>query len=236
MPTEAALVYFVRDSTDGLRLAREQRQVPATDPLVGAVQTMLAGPADPDYENPWPSGAGVIAVTTSGDVTTVNLTEAAWPTGLDDRTLHAMADQLVWTVTEQAGADGAVALQIDGRPVGEWGDLTWTPNLRRVDPLAARVLVSIDSPLDAATVTSPVTIRGDAAVYEAVLPWRVLDASGAEVQSGSAQTAAGQEFALYTFDVTLPPGEYTVEIREDDVGAGEGHEPDVDTRTFTVEG
>ena len=236
VPTETALVYFVRDSTGGLRLGREERQVPAADPVAGAVQTMLAGPVDPDYTNPWPSTAAVIAVTTSGDVTTVNLNADAWPSGLDARTMHAMADQLVWTVTEQTGADGAVALQIDGRPVGEWGDLTWSGNLRRADPFAARVLVSIDSPVDGATVASPVTISGDAAVYEAVLPWRVLDAAGAEVQTGSARTAMGQEFADYAFTVTLPPGEYTVEIREDDVGDGEGHQPDVDTRAFTVSG
>ena len=136
VPTETALVYFVRDSTGGLRLGREERQVPAADPVAGAVQTMLAGPVDPDYTNPWPSTAAVIAVTTSGDVTTVNLNTDAWPSGLDARTLHAMADQLVWTVTEQTGADGAVALQIDGRPVGEWGDLTWSGNLRRAGDIS----------------------------------------------------------------------------------------------------
>jgi hypothetical protein len=77
-------------------------------------------------------------------------------------------------------------------------------------------------------------VAGEAAAFEANVPWRVLDASGAEVTSGFATTSEGQVFAPYSFTVDLPPGAYTVEISEDDPSGGAGGTPMSDTRTITV--
>jgi hypothetical protein len=76
---------------------------------------------------------------------------------------------------------------------------------------------------------------GEAAVFEAVVTWRVLDESGAEVIGGNTMTAEGQTFAPFMFPVVLDPGTYTVEITEDDPSAGEGGVPMSDTRTVTIE-
>ena len=131
----------------------------------------------------------------------------------------------------------AVAHTTAGAPAGElWGVLSWDGPRTRDDPYSARVLVSIDTPVDGSPVTSPVVVAGDAAVFEATLPWRVLSEAGVVVEEGFTNTAAGQEFADYRFEVALPPGRYTIEIREDDPSDGEGRRPDVDTRTVVVGG
>ena len=79
------------------------------------------------------------------------------------------------------------------------------------------------------------TISGDAAAFEANVPWRILDAEGAEVEAGFTMTSEGQTFAPFSFEVELPAGEYVVEISEDDPSDGAAGTPMVDTRSFTVE-
>lgn len=240
-PTQAAetavLVYFLRESKAGIRLGREERLVPTGDVLRGAVEAMINGPIDPDYLTSWPEGTEVLDITTSGDVTTVDLSGDARLTTMGSEGSEAAAEQLVWTVTGLQGEDTAVMLTIDGVPAGElWGVIDWSEPRSRGDQFVVRVPVSIDSPLDQATVTSPVTIRGDAAVFEANLPWRVLDANGEVVEEGAAMTTDGTTFAPYTFTLDLPPGDYTVEVAEDDPSGGEGGGVDTDTRRIIVEG
>lgn len=237
VPTQPELVYFPRTSNNGVRLGREVHEVPQSDPLKGVLEAMIAGPVDPDYLSGWPVGTRVLSATTQGTVTTVDLSAEARTTTLAPEATLAHADQLIWTVTELVGADTAVRLTIDGQPVGDlWGAGGWAEPRPREDAFGARVLVSIDTPSDGATVASPVVVTGDAAAHEATLPWRVLDGAGAVVEEGVVKTAEGMTFAPYTIEVTLPPGTYTIEVREDDLGPGEGHKPDVDTRKVTVAG
>ncbi|HZL03010.1 MAG TPA: Gmad2 immunoglobulin-like domain-containing protein, partial [Cellulomonas sp.] len=77
-------------------------------------------------------------------------------------------------------------------------------------------------------------VTGEAAVFEAVLHWAVLDAGGVEVSSGVTMTAEGQTFAPYAFEVELTPGAYTVVITEDDPSDGAGGTPMSDSRAVTV--
>ncbi|MDO5535193.1 MAG: Gmad2 immunoglobulin-like domain-containing protein [Propionibacteriaceae bacterium] len=238
-PVQDAYVYFPRASSRGVRLGREVRPVEQDDPLVGALEAMIAGPLDPDYTTRWDADTTVNEVTTSGGVTTVDLSaDARDGGGMSVQQAAAQADQLVWTVTEFVGAETKVMLTIDGTPAGRlWGAVTWDePRARDIDPLGARVLVSVDTPTEGARVSSPVVITGDAAAHEANVPWRVLDAAGAVVADGFTATDAPIEFAPYRIEVTLPPGEYTIEVREDDISDGEGFRPDIDTRRFVVEG
>jgi hypothetical protein len=77
-------------------------------------------------------------------------------------------------------------------------------------------------------------VSGEAAAFEANVPWRVLDPAGAEVATGFTTTSEGQVFAPFTFTVDLEPGTYTVEISEDDPSDGAAGTPMTDTRTVTV--
>lgn len=239
-PAEAAqtvTAYYLVDTRAGLRLARETRDVPGEDPLVAAVEAMVAGADDPDYTTSWDPGTEVLGVTEEAGLITVDLSEDARTANIGSEGAALMIQQLVWTVTDTADDDGAgVALTIAGEPAGElWGAVSWDGPVTREDAVDVRVLVQIDEPAEGATVTSPVTVSGEAAVFEANLPWTVLDSSGAEVQSGFTMTAEGQTFAPYSFDVELEPGTWTIVITEDDPSDGEAGEPMTDSRTVTVE-
>lgn len=236
-PQVGALIYFPRDSTAGVRLARERHPVPADRQLDGAIEAMLAGPSDPDYLRGWAPGTRLLGATTTGDVTTVDLSAEARTTTLGSEASAALVDQLVWTVTEVTGPASKVALTIEGKPAGElWGVLTWDSPQARRDALDVRVPVAIDSPLEGVRAVSPVLVSGNAAVFEATLPWRVLDAGGHAVLEGTTMTEEGQAFSDFSFDVGLPPGTYVVEIREDDPSGGAAGPVDVDTRTIVITG
>lgn len=233
----AALVYFAIDGPNGARLVREPHDVAAGTPARGAVEAMIAGPDDPDYSSTWNEATRVLGISDNAGVVTVDLSGEARTANAGSEFAALMKQQLIWTVTEQLGADKRVMLHIDGQPAGElWGVVDWTAPEARADWLDTLLLVSIDNPAEGDEVTSPVTISGQAAVFEATLPWRILDADDQVVQQGVTNTAEGQTMAPYSFQVTLPPGEYTVEVTEDDPSAGAGGALDVDDRDFTVTG
>jgi hypothetical protein len=50
--------------------------------------------------------------------------------------------------------------------------------------------------------------------FEANVPWRILDAEGAEVEAGFTMTSEGQTFAPFSFEVELPGGR----VRRRDIG------------------
>lgn len=234
--TTTVRVYSMADTRTGLRLARESRDVTAGDPLVLAVEEMIAGPDDPDYSTAWDPGTEVLGVTQTEDVLTVDLSEDARTANIGSEGAALMIQQLVWTVTDAAGTDdAAVVLTIAGEPAGElWGAVVWDGPVTRADPMSVRMLVQIDEPREGAATGTSVTVSGEAAVFEAVLPWSVLDSTGAEVTSGTTMTAEGQAFAPFSFTVDLEPGTYTVVITEDDPSGGAGGTPTSDTRTITV--
>jgi hypothetical protein len=128
-----------------------------------------------------------------------------------------------------------VQLTIDGAVAGElWGVLDWNGPIGREAAEDVRTFVQIDSPREGAEVRSPVTVTGDAAAFEANVPWRVLNAAGAEVTSGFTTAAEGMRHAPFSFQVNLAPGSYTVEISEDDPSDGAAGTPGTDTRSITV--
>ena len=229
-----AAVYYVIDTRTGLRLAPEPHDV-SGDAVQAAVERMIAGPDDPDYTSTWNPATEVLGVT-MGDPITVDLSEDARTASVGSPGAAIMIQQLVHTVTAAAGEESAgVLLTIEGEPAGElWGAVEWSEPVTREAPLDVQHLVQIDTPREGATATSPVTVSGQAAVFEATLPWKVLDESGAEVASGSAMTAEGQTFAPYTFEVELEPGTYSIVITEADPSAGEAGESMSDSKTVTV--
>lgn len=229
-------VYAMTDTRAGLRLTREPRPVEGPDPVAAAVAAMIAGPQDPDYTSPWDPGTEVLGVTERDGVIVVDLSGAARTANVGSQGAALMVQQLVHTVTDAAGDPAApVLLTIDGQPAGElWGAVMWHDQVTRADPLDVRSLVAIDEPAERAAVTSPVTVAGEAAAFEATLVWSVLDAADSVVQEGSATTSEGQTFAPYRFTVDLPPGTYTVVVTETDPSDGAAGTPMSDSRTITV--
>ena len=107
------------------------------------------------------------------------------------------------------------------------------PLISRGDPYALRSLVQIDAPADGTTITSPVTVTGEAAVFEATLHWAVVSGT-TTISTGVASTDEGQVFAPFRFTIALPPGHYTVQISEDDPSDGAGRPVLTDSRTITT--
>lgn len=234
--TVEVAVYAMTDTRAGLRLTREPRAVEGPDPVAAAVTAMIAGPVDPDYTSPWDPGTEVLGVSERDGVVVVDLSGAARDANVGSEAAALMVQQLVHTVTDAAGDPAApVLLTLDGRPAGElWGAVVWQDPVTRADPLDVRSLVAMDRPAEGARVTSPVTVAGEAAAFEATLGWTVLDAAGSVVQEGFTMTPEGQTFAPYRFTVDLPPGTYTVVVTETDPSDGAAGTPMSDSRTITV--
>jgi hypothetical protein len=234
--TVAIPAYYVLDTRAGLRLARETTEVETDDPVATAVERMIAGPADPDYSTTWNPATQVLGISRQGETIVVNLSEDARTANVGSPGAALMIQQLVYTATDAAEEEAApVQLLIEGEPAGElWGAVVWDEPVTREDPLNVRMLVQIDVPGEGADVDSPVEVSGDAAAFEANVPWKVLDADGAEVQAGFTLTSEGQTFAPFSFSVDLDPGTYTIVITEDDPSGGAGGTPMSDSKTVTV--
>lgn len=85
---------------------------------------------------------------------------------------------------------------------------------------------SIDAPTPGSTVTGPaVQVTGEGTAFEATLNYRVTVAGTEEVVAeGWTMGGANGEIGPYTIELTLEPGEYTVQVWEPD--ASDGESPD----------
>ncbi|MCL3859571.1 Gmad2 immunoglobulin-like domain-containing protein [Actinotalea sp. K2] len=232
------VAYYLVDTRAGLRLARELGEGTGTDAVVASVQAMVDGADDPDYSTAWDPATEVLSVGPGADGTiVVDLSAQARQANIGSQGAALMIQQLVHTVTAAAEDETAgVLLTIDGEPAGElWGTVVWDEPVTRADPLEVRVLVQIDEPREGTVTSSPITVSGEANVFEATVLWSVLDADGTEVAADFTTTAEGQTFAPFTFSVDLEPGTYTVVISESDPSDGEAGTPMSDSRSVTVE-
>ncbi len=232
-------VYYLIDTPNGLRLAREfQRTEEAAGAAVAAVSRMLSQPAaDPDYSSPWNAAARVRSVDVSDDVIRVDLTQDVREASVGAAAADLAVQQLVYTVTAALQQDLPVALLIEGEPAGElWGHVVWDQPVSRAPALDVRLLVQINDPGEGVSVPASFTVTGEAATFEANLPWKILDGSGAVVQQGSGMTAEGQTLAPFEFriDFTGAPGSYVLQIEEDDPSDGEGGPVMIDDKSITI--
>lgn len=237
-PARETGVWFQVDTARlGLRLARELRDLPADDPVRAGVEAMIAGPDDPDYASPWNPETEVLATGVEDGRITVDLSADARTSNVGSAGAALMIQQLVYTATDAAGTPRAqVELLVDGQPAGElWGAVAWDGPVGREDADDVRMLVQIDAPREGQVVTGPLTVNGEANVFEATVVWRILDAGGELVDSSFVTTTEAFTFAPFEFGIVLDPGTYVVEIQEDDPSAGEAGPPMTDTRTVTIE-
>lgn len=229
-------VYYVVDTRTGFRLARERKTVSVKRAVESAVRAMFRPADDPDYSTTWNSATKVRNVSRTGGVVTVDVSGDARRANVGSEGAALMIQQLVYTATSATNDRDRVRLTIDGQPAGElWGVVSWDEPVGRANPLDVRQLVQIDAPGEREVVTSPVIVEGDAAVFEANLPWQVLDEARHVVAHGNATTSEGQRFASFRFEVRLRPGTYSIEITEDDPSGGVAGPRMVDSRTVVVQ-
>lgn len=231
-------VYYATETGTELRLVREFRDLPdAGGAALTAARGVLAGePLDPDYVGLWDPAGTVLGVEESEGTIAVDLSEAATTTTTGSAGALLAVQALVYAVTGALQSDDPVRILVEGEPVDElFGVLDVSEPIARADPISVRLLVQINDPNEGDVVGTPVTVSGEAAVFEATLPWQVLTPAGEVVQAGVTQTAEGQTFAPFSFEVTLDPGEYVVIITEDDPSDGAGGPLDTDSRGIVVE-
>lgn len=232
-------VYYSVEAPQGLRLAREFHSTQTADPIADAIRHMVGAPHDPDYGSLWLPSTEVLSVVIQDGTIVVDLQSPA--TSAQTEADEAMAvQQLVYTATaatfaatEQSLND--VRVLVDGAPAEIFSSVDLTQPQQRADELSTRLLVQVEVPDEGAITTSPVTISGTAAAFEAALEWEVRSDDGSEIESDTAATEEGQKFSPFSFTVELDPGTYQIEVRDTDASGGEGPGPTSDTKTFTVE-
>lgn len=235
----AVPVYYVADTPAGMRLAREWRRVDgAPTAAEGAIGLMFAPSLVPDYASLWNPATEVRSVEIRDGAIKVDLSLPAGSEPVAADHAELAVQQLVYTATaavSRAGGDGALPVRIlvDGERIPELAGVDVSAALGRAHAVETRLLVQLNDPYEGQTVTTPVLIRGEAAVFEANVLWEIRQ-DGEVVADGHATAAEAFRFSEFTFQVDLPPGEYTVVVSESDPSGGEGRPPMSDARTFVV--
>jgi hypothetical protein len=230
-------VYFVGTTPSGPRLFAEQHATPSRDlALDTAVAEAVAGSAaDVDYHSPWPSGTTVRAARLSDAVLTVDLSGrvATRPAHTTAAEAALGLQQLIYTAQAAVGKKLPVTFLLDGRPSTT---LLGQPSSRPVQASSADATlasVSVTSPSDGVTVSSPFTVRGRAAAFEGNVQWELVQGEN-QVQSGFATASECCSLSPYSFTVKAPPGNYTLRVHDEDPSDGEGTAPTQDTKNITV--
>lgn len=236
---ETVPVYYLVDAAGDFRIAREFHTAEITSSrAAAAVELMLSVPAaDPDYFSPWNPATKVRSVVVAEDLITVDLSADARIASVGSDAAGAAVQQLIYTVTAAEQRTVPVSLLIEGQPAGElWGHVVWDAPISRAPILETRLLVQINDPAEGTAVPATFTVTGEAATFEAVVPWRITDSTGMVVQSGSAMTTEGFTMSPFEFTIafTGQPGTYTLQVREDDPSGGEGGPVMTDDKTITI--
>lgn len=201
-----------------------------------AVERSVTGRADdPDYGTRWPSGSSLRKAQLTGGVLSVDLhgNLASRPAGMSPADAALALDQVVRSAQSAFRSSLPVSFLLDGRPTPT---LLGLPVDRSVVGASDEKLspVQVDSPSDGATVASPFTVTGRAAAFEANVQWELVQGSTV-VEQGFTTAAECCTLSPYTFDVSAPPGDYTLVVHDEDASGGaEGAGQVEDTKRVTV--
>lgn len=238
-PDLEATLYFLGDTALGLRLYPEVRTIPGDpDPALAAARALVdAGlaPLDPDLASPWTgAGARVNGITRTADEVVVDLHPGNLNVGAEAE--QRAIEQLLWTLVAADPDIEAMRITADGEPLESLAG--------HVDTLVAFTLgpddavlapVTIAEPEEGDEVASPVTVTGEACVFEANVAWELL-LDGTRVDSGS--TLASEACPVrspWSVDLgDLEPGTYVFRALE--YSAKDGSLVSEDSKTFTVTG
>jgi hypothetical protein len=223
-PTELDLVAELHDIND------------ASDPLETALAGLIDGslaPLDPDYRSLW-TGATLVSIERDGDVLRVDLSGPLTNVGAEAE--GVAIEQLVWTATSIEPSIRALVFTIDGAtPETLGGHVDARGEFVRGLPESTLTPVQIDTPAEAASVSSPLRATGVACVFEATFGWELLQ-GGTVIEEGFAMSAEScPARAPWSLDLgPRPAGEYTLVITE--YSMKDGSVAATDSKTFTVTG
>ncbi len=229
-------LYYVADTTNGLRLYRETRLRPRTPGVVrDAVAAMLGeAPLDDDYVSPWAAGTRVLGVKIDGDVAVVDLSKEAAVTNGGSAAAEMAVQQLVWTVHDAATSIRAVRILVEGKaPADFWGALALVEPVERApsENVLGPVWLNV-SP--GAELRRGQKFGGEATVFEATVSWEWLR-DGKVVNEGFSTAEKGAPGrGDWSATVDVPPGDYV--LRAFAESAQDGSRMFVDDKDVRVTG
>lgn len=229
-------VYYLGDTRAGVRLFREFHRVQG-DRLTAALGLAVKGGADdPDYRTGWPHGTSVRGASTDRRTVTVDLSGTsltARPSGATRAEARQALNALVFTADGVTQSNTPVAFKIDGTPADTVLGVKVGPALARANPDKVKSSMSVFSPAQGATVSSPFEVTGEAATFEAEVVWELM-AGGKVVRHGFTTAKECCTLSPYSFKVKAPPGRYTLVVHDTDTESGMGDGTARDTKDVTV--
>jgi hypothetical protein len=238
----AVPVYYVGETANGQRLYREfQRQelCPEVECLLKAsvVAAVNGEPGDEDYRSLWPDGATVGKVSADDSTIVVDLASGVHdrPAGMSADDAELAVQQLVYSAQAAVGKGRLpVQLLIDGSHTDTVLGVPTSEPLAAASADDVLAPVQIDSPTDRQTgLPRTFTVTGRAAAFEANVAWELME-DGKVVDQGFATAQECCTLSPYSFEVTAPPGHYTLTVHDTDE-SGEGHPVNKDTKQIAVE-
>lgn len=231
------------------RLYPEKRVIiTASNPLVEAARAVVTATSDnPNVINPWPEHTSIEAVVFTGtedaggyEVVFGSDTVAQRPQGLSKENAKVALEQLVRSIqlgTSDAPVRFLVAGETDATPPAPLPRLLGVKltdeGLTPGDDLRYLAPVYITTPTHGEVVDSTFTVAGRAATFEGTVKWELRQRHQA-IQEGVATAEECCTFSPYRFDITAPPGNYTLVVKETDPSSGEGKPVASDRRELTV--
>ena len=240
--TRAVPVYYVGDTSRGVRLYREFHQVAVADGEVvtAAVnEAVSAAPDDADYRTAWPEGTTATgrSLASTPDVLTIDVSGATplrtRPAGMSEEEARMAVEQLMYTAQAADQSRKPVQFLLDSGRTDQLLGVPVSEPLAQGDSVDVLAQVWVIDPAEGAEVTAPFTVSGLAAAFEANVVWE-LRQGGTLVEEGFTTAEECCTMAPYSFEVDVPPGEYTLVVQDTDPSGGEGPAPWQDTKTVTV--
>ena len=185
------------------------------------------------YQQPWTDGT--TATVTVADTQIGIVLNQAGATGLSADQQRIAVQSLVWTATAAAQLNVPVRVEVTGgkaafasTPAGNYARPASTASYTDLVPIWA------DSPTPGSTVTVPVTVTGQACVFEAQFSWELQQGSTVVKSGNTTASIACPDYGTYTIALgSLPSGSYTIRLYETSMKDGSVA---YETRlTFTVQ-
>jgi spore germination protein GerM len=244
-----APVYWIGRSNEYVFLYREFRDVPEQEnPVTRALRAMMSDkPLDPDFFTPWQDPKKLATSISGKNVITVDVSQDAFNSNLDENMAQRAVQQLVYTATAAGASSGLVdsgqqiqvVVLVDGHTdYLAFNHVRLGSPMSRAAGMVAPVWI-IDPQEGTAVPDGSVKISGRSTLPGAKLRWKILKVSGSTdktaYQAGDVTASTEQaQSGLFALNVNLAPGNYEVRVSQIDPSATD-REMNVDSRSFKVE-